>query len=122
MGYHNILVSTNSQITSITINRPNKLNALNRETINELHEALKKAEKDNKTKVIIITGSGEKAFVAGADISEFADFSIKEGGKLAAKGQKLLFDFIEHLSNTSYCCCKWVCARWRIRISDGMSF
>lgn len=98
MGYHNILVSTNSQITSITINRPNKLNALNRETINELHEALKKAEKDNKTKVIIITGSGEKAFVAGADISEFADFSIKEGGKLAAKGQKLLFDFIEHLS------------------------
>ena len=48
--------------------------------------------------VIIITGSGEKAFVAGADISEFADFSVAEGGNLAAKGQELLFDFVANLS------------------------
>ena len=54
--------------------------------------------KDKTIKAIILTGSGEKAFVAGADISEFANFSVKEGGKLAAKGQKLLFDFVEGLT------------------------
>lgn len=48
--------------------------------------------------MIIVTGSGEKAFVAGADISEFADFSIAEGGNLAAKGQELLFDFVANLT------------------------
>ena len=98
MKYNNIISKTNLNITTITINRPNKLNALNIETIEELHKAFKAAENDKKTKVIIVTGSGEKAFVAGADISEFADFSVKEGTKLAAKGQKLLFDFIENLS------------------------
>ena len=51
-----------------------------------------------KIKVIVLTGSGEKAFVAGADIAEFADFSAKEGEELAAKGQALLFDFVENLS------------------------
>lgn len=82
----------------VTINRPNKLNALNKETIKELHNAFSDLEKDDNIKTIILTGSGEKAFVAGADISEFTDFSVKEGKKLAAKGQKLLFDFIENLS------------------------
>ncbi len=98
MSYNNILSNFENGITTITINRPKKLNALNRETIQELHEAFKTAEKDKNTKVIIITGSGEKAFVAGADISEFADFDEKNGGKLAAKGQEILFDFIENLS------------------------
>lgn len=98
MSYQNILSTTEDHITTITINRPNKLNALNRETIQELHEAFKAANADNNTKVIIITGSGEKAFVAGADISEFSNFSIEDGEKLAAKGQELLFDFVENLS------------------------
>ncbi len=98
MSYQNILSSTSNRITTITINRPNKLNALNRDTIQELHDAFDDANKSSGTKVIIITGSGEKAFVAGADISEFADFDVKQGGKLAAKGQELLFDFVENLS------------------------
>lgn len=98
MSYNNILVEETRPISTITINRPNKLNALNRETIQELHEAFKQLESEKEIKVIILTGSGEKAFVAGADISEFADFSEKQGGKLAAKGQKLLFDFVENLS------------------------
>lgn len=98
MKYQNILSETNNGITTITINRPSKLNALNRETIEELHDAFKKADNSSETKVIIVTGSGEKAFVAGADISEFADFSIEEGGQLAAKGQELLFDFVANLS------------------------
>ncbi len=71
---------------------------MNRETIQELHDAFEEAENSSKTKVIIITGSGEKAFVAGADISEFADFSVEEGGNLAAKGQELLFDFVANFS------------------------
>ncbi|RDK88605.1 enoyl-CoA hydratase/isomerase family protein [Marinirhabdus gelatinilytica] len=98
MAYENITFNTSGNITTITINRPSKLNALNKATINELHDAFKKADEDATTKVIILTGSGEKAFVAGADISEFADFSVAQGGKLAAEGQAKLFDFVAHLS------------------------
>ncbi len=98
MSYNNILSESNNGLTTITINRPSKLNALNSETINELHCAFKNADEDKNIKVIIITGSGEKAFVAGADISEFADYSVAEGEKLAADGQALLFDFVANLS------------------------
>ena len=98
MNYENIAVEFENHITYITINRPKKLNALNRDTIQELHEAFTEAENDGNTKVIIITGSGEKAFVAGADISEFADFSIEKGKELAAEGQKKLFDVVANLS------------------------
>jgi len=96
--YTNLLVETNGQIAEITINRPKQLNALNKETISELHEAMKSADENAAIGVIILTGSGEKAFVAGADIKEFADFSIAQGGELAQKGQEMLFDFIENLS------------------------
>lgn len=98
MNYTNILSDTDNGITLITINRPNKLNALNKATIEELHDAFKAANQDKNCKVIVVTGSGDKAFVAGADISEFADFDVENGGKLAAKGQELLFDFVENLS------------------------
>ena len=98
MNFENILSSTQNGITTITINRPSKLNALNKATIFELHEAFDSANKDADTKVIIVTGSGEKAFVAGADISEFANFTVENGGKLAAKGQEVLFDFVQNLS------------------------
>ena len=97
MDYENILSNFNNGITTITINRPSKLNALNKATIKELHDAFKEADKDKDTRVIIITGSGEKAFVAGADISEFADYSVSQGERLAAQGQALLFDFVAHL-------------------------
>jgi len=98
MNYDNILSQTNDGITTITINRPNKLNALNRATILELHKAFEAAAADRNIRVIILTGSGEKAFVAGADISEFANFDVENGRKLSAEGQELLFDFIENLS------------------------
>src|SRR5690606_32144379 len=97
MRYQSVSVEEQNNIATITVNRPSKLNALNIETIEELHHALKEANKDRNTKVIIITGSGEKAFVAGADISEFADFDEDEGKNLATNGQELLFDFIENL-------------------------
>jgi len=96
--YQNILSEQNNRILTITINRPAQLNALNKETIGELGDELRKADKDNAIRVVILTGSGEKSFVAGADIKEFAEFSIAQGGELAMKGQELLFNFIENMS------------------------
>ena len=98
MSYRNILSKGSNGINIITINRPNKLNALNKDTIKELHDAFTEAEDNDEVKVIIATGSGDKAFVAGADISEFAHFSVEAGKWLAAKGQDILFDFVENLS------------------------
>ncbi|AVI50694.1 enoyl-CoA hydratase [Pukyongia salina] len=98
MKYENVLTHSDNGITTITINRPSKLNALNKATIKELHEAFKEADIDKSTRVILVTGSGEKAFVAGADISEFADYSVSQGAELASQGQALLFDFVAHLS------------------------
>lgn len=98
MKFSTILITKKEQIAILTINRPTKLNALNKETIAELHEAFNYLNNDKNTRVIIITGSGEKAFVAGADISEFANFSEEQGTQLAAKGQEILFNFIENLN------------------------
>lgn len=97
MNYDNILVNKENAIATITINRPTKLNALNVITIQELHHAFNTLELDAATRVIILTGAEEKAFVAGADIAEFAHFSVEEGAQLAAQGQELLFDFVEKL-------------------------
>ncbi|NER09790.1 enoyl-CoA hydratase [Muriicola jejuensis] len=97
MDYNNILVELEEHLAIVTINRPKKLNALNTATIKELHLAFKALQKNNKVRVIILTGAGDKAFVAGADISEFAHFNTKQGGQLAAQGQELLFDYIENL-------------------------
>jgi enoyl-CoA hydratase len=97
MNFKNILVTTENNTAIITINRPEKLNALNVETIQELHDAFENLENNHEIRVIILTGNGEKAFVAGADISEFANFSIEEGAQLAAQGQELLFNFVENL-------------------------
>lgn len=97
MNFENLLVDQKNNIGIITINRPSKLNALNKKTIEELHVAFKNLNNNKEIKVIIITGSGEKAFVAGADISEFANFSIEEGTELARKGQEILFNFVQNL-------------------------
>lgn len=94
--FENITVETNDFVTYITINRPSQLNALNKQTIQDLNLALQNCEADSNTGVIILTGSGEKAFVAGADIKEFADFTIAEGGVLASHGQEILFDYVEN--------------------------
>ncbi|MDT0675291.1 enoyl-CoA hydratase/isomerase family protein [Autumnicola musiva] len=94
MDYNNIIVEIGEGILQITIDRPSKLNALNKETIAELHEAFADAKEDEEAKVVILTGSGEKAFVAGADISEFSDYSPEEGKQLAAEGQQKLFDYV----------------------------
>ena len=98
MIFENILVQKTAALAQITINRPKKLNALNKVTIYELHKAFDSLESDLNIKAIILTGSGEKAFVAGADISEFAHFTADEGATLAREGQEILFNFIENLA------------------------
>ncbi len=97
MTPENIILEHEKGIATIYVNRPEKLNALNKATIQELHETLKLVDENPDVRVIVITGSGEKAFVAGADIAEFAHFSAEEGAQLAAKGQQILFDFIENM-------------------------
>lgn len=102
--YKNILTQRENFLEIITINRPDKLNALNKETIQELHDAFDKANQSDEVRVILVTGSGEKAFVAGADISEFAHFSATQGAELAQKGQELLFDFVQNLKTPVIAC------------------
>jgi len=98
MTYENLLTTVENGILIITINRPDKLNALNKKTIEELNAALKNAEGDDTVKVILITGSGQKAFVAGADISEFANYNVEEGKALSADGHIQLFDLLQNLT------------------------
>src|ERR1700753_1059453 len=94
--FENLLTHTDSRIHHIIINRPAKLNALNKNTLAELHTALYDAFKSDHVGGIIITGAGEKAFVAGADIAEFAGYDPKQGEEMARKGHKNVFDFIEN--------------------------
>ena len=91
MTFENILLSQKEALAIITINRPKKLNALNKATIEELHEAFQVLAKDSSVKVIVITGSGEKAFVAGADITEFGGLTKEEAMALAKRGQDVFF-------------------------------
>ena len=98
MSYTSLLLTDTDGLRTITINRPDQLNALNRATIDELDRALNEAEADHSVRVVIITGSGPKAFVAGADIKEFAHFSVEEGRALSADGQRKLFDHVERLN------------------------
>lgn len=98
MKFENLITDKKDGIQTITINRPDKLNALNKATIRELHNALKAISEDNELKVVIITGVGSKAFVAGADISEFASFSVDQGAAFSAEGHRLVFDYIENFN------------------------
>src|SRR5690242_3407400 len=96
MNYQTLLTSLENNIFIITINRPEKLNALNRIVIEELSAAIGEVYNNDEIKSAIITGAGEKAFVAGADISEFLSFDSTSGEELARRGQQNVFDKIEN--------------------------
>lgn len=96
MEYQHILSLVKEQVLYVTINREHKLNALNRETLSELAHVFNFASKSEEVRGVLLTGAGEKAFVAGADISEFSAFNSKEGEELARNGQKNVFDAIEN--------------------------
>ena len=95
MTHSLILQDKKARICTLTIQRPESLNALNAEVIRQLADAIQAAQADTEVGVIILTGSGDKAFVAGADIKEFADFDAEKGRHLANYGQELLFNRIE---------------------------
>ena len=97
MKYKNIISNTRDGVNIITINRPKQLNALNKETILELSQEVTISNNNPLIRCIILTGSGEKAFVAGADIKEFVSFTKLEGEELAREGQELLFNLLENL-------------------------
>lgn len=89
MTYQNLLTTVENGILTITLNRPDKLNALNKATLAELRTALEAAVANAEVKGIIITGAGPKAFVAGADISEFAGLSPEQGRAFAKNGHEI---------------------------------
>jgi enoyl-CoA hydratase len=98
MQFHHLLVAREGHIAQITINRPDKLNALNSEVIQELSACFQSLNLDQQIRCIVLTGAGEKAFVAGADISEFAHFDVNRGKELSQEGHVKLFNLIEHLT------------------------
>jgi len=93
--YENLIVEIENKIAVVTLNRPQALNALNKNLLEDLSNFFDEAIVDDSIRVVILTGSGEKSFVAGADIKEFASFDGKQGEQLAAKGQQDVFDKIE---------------------------
>ncbi len=94
--YQTLLTDLQDGIFTITINRPDKLNALNKDVIGELGKAIDEIYNNEAIRVAILTGAGEKAFVAGADISEFTSLDAAGGAELAQRGQDLVFDKIEN--------------------------
>ncbi len=90
MSFQNLAVVTRGGIHTITIKRPSKLNALNRQTLQELYAAIIDASGDDKVRVIVLTGAGDKAFVAGADISEIREQSPTEARSFSQFGQNLM--------------------------------
>ena len=91
MDFSTIKTELDTNIFTITINRPDKLNALNKTVLEELENAIEQVYKDENIRAVIITGAGEKAFVAGADIAEFTEVQDDEGAALAQKGQNIFF-------------------------------
>ncbi len=97
MSYENIIFVTEGSVAIIRFNRPKALNAINSEVLAELSDALDKIEEDKSVKVLVLTGEGEKAFVAGADISYMVDLSPLQARRFSRDGQELLFR-LENLS------------------------
>lgn len=102
MGYENLIYEKRDAIAFITFNRPKVLNALNRQTIEELRGALLDAKNEDAVRVLVLTGAGEKAFVAGADISELAQQTPVRGKEFSLFGQSV-FHLLEAMGKPSIC-------------------
>ncbi|MBU2494380.1 MAG: enoyl-CoA hydratase/isomerase family protein [Bacteroidetes bacterium] len=96
MSYQNILFEIKNSVGIVTVNRPDKLNALNNDTIKELNDVFSEIKNNDDVSVVILTGAGEKAFVAGADISELNKLDLLSGKEFSEKGQEV-FNLIENL-------------------------
>ena len=121
MEYQNLLIQLNAEtgVQTITINREKKLNALNMATMAELDAAFDAVKDDSTVKAVVVTGAGPKAFVAGADISEFSSLGAEAGQAFATKGQST-FAKIEVVPQTGDRGRQWLCARRRMRTGYGL--
>jgi enoyl-CoA hydratase len=90
MEFRNLLLQSSDGVTLLTVNRPDSLNALNHEVLSELECAFSHLEEHDEVKAVVITGAGEKAFVAGADIKEMAEMDPRQGHEFARKGQRVM--------------------------------
>lgn len=90
MAYRNLELSNRGAVRTIVVNRPDKLNALNRETLNELTLAFAQAAQDDDVRAVVLTGAGEKAFVAGADIAEMNGYTPVQAQAFSRTGQRLM--------------------------------
>ena len=100
MSYENILLEKDGAVATVTVNRPKVMNALNHQTLGELAHAFDAVRDDDAVRVLVVTGAGDKAFVAGADINELAKMQALSAKKLAAYGQEV-FRRLEHLGKPS---------------------
>lgn len=96
MNYQNLIIEISEKLAVVTLNRPQALNALNKELLSEISTFLEETANDPEIRAVVLTGSGEKSFVAGADIKEFSDFAGAQGEELARKGQEMVFNKIEN--------------------------
>jgi enoyl-CoA hydratase len=103
MNFENILFEIREPLATLTLNRPKVLNALNQATFTELEAAFTELAASDSVRAILLTGAGEKAFAAGADIQELATISATEGQRLAARGQRI-FDLIENCGKPVIAC------------------
>lgn len=103
MNLANLILEKKAETAYVTVNRPKALNALNVATVNELGQVFSEIQRDASTRIVILTGAGEKAFVAGADISELAELDEISGKAFARRGQAV-FDRIENLGKPVIAC------------------
>ena len=119
MAYDNLLFEVSDKIARITFNRPNVLNALNRKTMDELGDCLKKMRADDDVRVLILTGAGEKAFIAGADINELSQQTPVNGREFTLYGQEIIHR-LETLGETRDRGDQWIRAGRRMRSRAGL--
>lgn len=121
MAYKNLIVTREDGIAIITINRPEALNALNRETLKELREVATELETDDAVKILIITGAGEKSFVSGADIKDVKDLDALSGLDLVTRGQQT-FAFLGNLSKPVIAAVNGYCFGGGLELALGCDF
>ena len=119
MAFDNLLLERDGAVAIVTINRPTVLNALNTQTIDELRRAILDLKRDESVRAIVLTGAGEKSFVAGADINELAVQTPTGGREHALAGQHV-FDLIENLGKPVIAAINGYRARRRLRAGDGL--
>lgn len=96
MNYPNLEIEITDKVALVTLNRPKALNALNKDLLTDLSSFLDEAKNNPEIRVVILTGSGDRSFVAGADIKEFSDFNGAQGADLARSGQESVFNKVEN--------------------------